>query len=483
MKSPSIRHALLFRCGGGVGVLLCFLSVLVYLLVRHSLHREIDKAIRQTAEMLANQVELENYKVTFEWQEGLASSDAMVLEGLFQIWDEQTGETTRAPALRSGDLPKFDGGNSKPDVRDIHLPNGDRGRALGLRIHPFALPEEMERMRISGKVIDPKSLSYTSVVARDIEPMQRTMEHLRYMLASGTLLTLALGFTLINRVIRSSLKPIGELKRQMDDRAEHQLDARLNVPGELPVELAGLAENFDALLSRVAALRERERDFLRHAAHELRTPIAGLRATTELALSQDRTTGEYREHLTVCQITAMELGELIQRLSALARIGQAASPVVMEPVDVGPVVMECTARFQQLRRERGLEFKMEFPHEPLTASAEGTLLRIILNNLLDNAVSYATPGGTIRIHGGFCDGQVEIRISNPTPKFPDPLDRLFEPLFRHEPSRSDAGGHLGIGLTLSLEAARATNATLLARRTDEGCIEFVLKLERGFHIS
>ena len=124
MRSPSIRRSLLFRCGVGVGTLLCLLSATIYLLVRHSLYREMDQSITQTAALLANQVELENDRVTFEWQEGLGSNDALILEGLFQFWDERSDLTTRSPALQSNNLPKFQGANGSPLVKTIVLPNG-----------------------------------------------------------------------------------------------------------------------------------------------------------------------------------------------------------------------------------------------------------------------------------------------------------------------------------------------------------------------
>jgi signal transduction histidine kinase len=119
----------------------------------------------------------------------------------------------------------------------------------------------------------------------------------------------------------------------------------------------------------------------------------------------------------------------------------------------------------------------DLPTTPISATGDATLLRIIFNNLFDNAVSYTPPGGEIRIRGDIVDGRVEIRISNQTDDLPDNLDRLFEPLFRKESSRSDAGAHLGIGLTLSLEAATAMGATLQVRKTDDGGVEFVLGME------
>jgi signal transduction histidine kinase len=263
----------------------------------------------------------------------------------------------------------------------------------------------------------------------------------------------------------------------MKERATHQLDSALELPSDLPVELMELAENFDTLLARVAAIRERERDFIRHAAHELRTPIAGLRATTDLALSQPRDAAAYAAHLATCQKTAIELGELVKRLSALSRIDQAAAPPLLEPIDIAKILAKRLDAFTPLFKKRSLQLKRDFPTGPMTVTGDLTLLNIILNNLLDNAVSYAAPESEVIIHGRITGKQVEIRIANLSENLPDNLERLFEPLFRRESSRRDAGAHLGIGLTLSLEAATAMRATLHARRPEAGWIEFVLRID------
>ena len=476
MRSPSIRRSLLLGCGVGVGILLCLLSGGVYLLVKQSLYRELDESIAQTAALLANQVELENENITYEWKEGIGTNRQLIADGLFQFWDEKTGITTRSPGLQAHDLPRFSHSDGSPSLRSIQLPNGHRARAIGLRVNPFVLPEEVARMKERGRVIDPKSLPHILVLARDSEPVYHTLDRLRWTLAGGALLTLGLGFMLIHRVIRVTLQPINELTSQMKDRAEHQLDSALLLPGNLPAELTGLAENFDSLLARVAAIRQRERDFIRHAAHELRTPIAGLRATTDLALSQPREAAAYADHLTTCQKTALELGELVNRLSALSRIGQAGSPLLLESLDVSEILMACLDSVRPLLHDRGLEVKREFPEQAMVTSGDATLLRIIFNNLLDNATCYTNPGGEVRIRGGVTGGLIEIKISNPASNLPENLERLFEPLFRRETSRSDAGTHLGIGLTLSLEAATAMGATLEARKIQEGWIEFAFAI-------
>ena len=475
MNPPSIRRSLLIRCGLGVGLLLCILSSAIYLLVESSLYGELDEAIKQTAAILANQVELENDAITYEWQEGLGTNQTLVEGALFQFWNEKNGVATRSPGLRWRDLPKFSGLDGAPLVRNIQLSDGRHARAVGLRIYPFVLPEEVEAMKERGTLVDPRTLPQTLVVARDAEPIHHALERLRWVLVGGSLLTLGLGYVLIARAIRVSLRPIHLLASQVQDRAEHQLHDALELPEDLPSELTGLATHFNLLLSRVTAIRQRERDFIRHAAHELRTPIAGLRTTTDLALSQVRDAEAYADHLRTCQKSAVELGELVKRLSALARIGKEAAPAVLETVELSTFFPESWKPFEIRARSRGL--KLEVPndeHLPAVV-ADVALLRIVLNNLFDNAVSYTSPGGWIRIRIAESDDEVEISVANTTDDGPIDTARLFEPLFRRESSRHDAGSHLGIGLTLSLEAVRAMKGNLQAQESG-GEIEFVLAL-------
>ena len=468
----------MIRCGLGVGVLLCLLSTSIYLIVRYALYRELDKAIEETAALLSNQIELENAGITFEWQEGIGTNRALIHDGLFQFWNETTGATTRSPGLQSRDLPRFCGPDGTPLIRDITLPgNRQTARAIGLRVYPFILPGELARMQASGQVADPHALPHILVVASNTQPLRGVLTRLTWILCAGTGLTLTLGFVLINRAVRVSLLPIDHLTRQVHDRAGHQLDRALEVPGELPAELTGLANNFGALLARVAATRQRERDFIRNAAHELRTPIAGLQATTELALSQPRDAAAYADHLTTCRNTAAQLAELVQRLSALSRIGQAPAPATLEPIALESILDECLRAFLPVFQSRDMHLTRIPSNTPLRATGDPALLRIILNNLLDNAASHSPPGAAITLRCHQSNGRVELVMANPAADLPDDPDRLFEPLFRHNSSRHDSASHLGIGLTLSREAASAMGATLIARRPDPATIEFVLSLQ------
>lgn len=477
MKRRSIRRSLLMRCGIGVGVLMCLLATGTYFQVRSGLYEEMDQSVRQAAALLSNQVEYEDGKIIFEWQEGTGESGHLLSSVMFQYWNETTGEITRSPALKSADLPRFLGRNDGQQIREIRMPaDGHQARAIGMRVYPFILPEEMEKMRISGNFINPREISHILVVARDTTPVHQVLSRIRWILGSGTFFTLLIGYFLGEWAVRSSLRPIHELAHQVHARTGNPDDQTLKLPGDLPSELTGLVENFEALLGRVAVIRERERDFIRHAAHELRTPIAGLLATTDLALSKPRGASEYAAQLETCGKTAHELTELVKSLTALSRIGKSAPPAKLESIDLAVLIDDCLERFSPAFQHRELRLLRVIPSSPIRALGDPALCRIVLNNLLDNAVSYALVGTEIQIRMESSNGQTKVAISNFSEDFPANLERLFEPLFRHDASRHDSGTHLGIGLTLSLDVTRAMGGSLTVSRVADKRIEFVLGL-------
>jgi len=476
MTPGSIRRSLLIRIGFCIGFLLIVLSTWIYLTVRHGLYRELDTAITQTAALLSNQVELENENIIFEWQEGQGTNRALINDGLFQFWDETTGITTRSPGLQAYDLPKFSGDGVRPILKDITLPGNNRhARAIGIRIYPYNAPEDLKRAGTK-TLMDPKTHPHILVVAGEAKTIHRVLSRVRWILGIGTLLTLGIIHLLVSQVIRISLLPINALANQMKNRTEQQLDSALKMPDSLPAELKGLAENFDLLLGRLAMVRVRERDFIRHAAHELRTPIAGLRAVTDLALSQPRSAAEYANHMAACQKTAIELSDLVSRLTALSRVAQQVSPVPLIHLNLTRILNDCLSVFSSAFDQNNLTLGLDFQADPIWGLADETLVRIIFNNLLDNAACYANPGGEVRIKARADGNRVEIIFTNTVNVPMEDINRLFEPLFRSDSSRHDATSHLGIGLTLSLEAATAMNASLVARETPDGLVEFTLAL-------
>lgn len=474
----SIRRTLLVRCGIGIGLLFPVLSASIYLMVRHSLYAELDQSLRETASILSTQIEYEDGHIVFEWQEGIGTNSTVTDRALFQYWNGATGLTTRSPALSGDNLPRFTGPEGSPVIETVAIPGRhEHARAIGLLVFPYMMPEEEAAMKATGGSFDPKAFPHTIVVARDLSPVLRTLAELAAILSIGTLVTLALGFIVIDRAIRSSLSPIAALTAQVRSRSGESLDSPIVLPGGIPSELTPLAESFDTLFSRVAAIRNRERDFIRHASHELRTPIAGLSAVTELALSRPRSPEEYVRHLESCAMSASQLGNLVTRLSALARIGGGNTPPESVPLALRETLSTTLAEFAPALTAANITVSITPAQGDFTALADDTLTRLILRNLIDNTASYSPPGSNASIRFSEKNDRCEISFANPATGLPDNPDRLFEPLFRRDHSRTEST-HLGIGLTLSREAAQAMRGTLTADRPDEGSIRFTFSLPR-----
>lgn len=474
MIHHSIRRTLLIRCGIGTAILLVLLSLSVYFTVRQSLYGEIDESVRETASILANQMEYENGKIIFEWEEGIGTNSTLSELSFFQYWDENTGFTTRSPALGNRDLPRFTGPEGNPNMETITMPGStSQARALGMRILPYAIPAELEEMEDAGSNFNASDFPHTLVVARDLSAVLRNLTYLAAILTIGTLVTLGLVFLLIWHAVRTSLAPIDTLTSHVSNRSGNQLDAAMKVPDDLPSELTPLAESFDGLLSRLAATRSREKDLIRHASHELRTPIAALGATTELALSKPRESNEYIRHLQSCAKTSVELSALVNGLTALARIG--SNPVSPQPIplSLSDALAETLAKFAKPIAANNLT--IETTGSAPTALGDPAMTGIILTNLLDNAITYSAPSSSISITLCSHPDHVEISFSNPSTDLPEDLERLFEPLFRRDSART-TNTHLGIGLTLSREAASAMSGSLTASRPTDNLVRFSLHL-------
>ena len=189
---------------------------------------------------------------------------------------------------------------------------------------------------------------------------------------------------------------------------------------------------------------------------------------------------EYKHHLENCQKTAKDLNDLVKRLSALSRIGGREEPPHIAPIPVHAILTSCISTFKSAAQNASVIIAFPINNDSFIAQADSVLLQLIFNNLLDNAISYATAGTTISIEIKRTQNRIEISFTNECEDLPNDLERLFEPLFRRDASRTETGNsHLGIGLTLSREAASAMGGRLTAALTAKDCVCFTLSLPQS----
>lgn len=238
--------------------------------------------------------------------------------------------------------------------------------------------------------------------------------------------------------VRGGLKPLGDLQREIADRSATNL--RPLKPMDLPVELAPIASSVERLIERLRLAFEAERAFASNAAHELRTPIAGSLAQTQLLVSELKDTPAEARARSI-EAGLKRLGDLSAKLLQLSR-AEAGIALTGEPVDLLPVarlVVEDCARREGNAGRLGLEVE---PGASLTQAMDRDAFAIALRNLIDNALLHG-PAGEPVVVSIASDGSVQVRNGGPAVDS-QTLAALKNPFVR---GRTDAHGS-GLGLAI-----------------------------------
>ncbi len=277
-----------------------------------------------------------------------------------------------------------------------------------------------------------------------------------------------------------SLRPVDEMRDQAEQITASNLHRRLPVPSS-DDELSRLSRTFNALLDRVADAFEQRRRFTADASHELRTPVAIIIGESELALSADRPAGQYREALRIIHGEARRLTTIVEGLFMMARRDAAEATINPEPLYLEEMVGDCVDAISGIARARRITLEY-LPVSEVPCLGDDAMLRRLVMNLLDNAIKYTPPGGSVvvDVERGQTGGAV-MRISNTGPGIaPEHQERIFERFYRvqHTSDRSgieDSSG-AGLGLPIASWIAKAHGGSLRLVKSDVDGTVFELTL-------
>ncbi len=199
------------------------------------------------------------------------------------------------------------------------------------------------------------------------------------------LVTLPLLGALVWLMVTGAVRPLKRLGEDLARRAPGNLSPIDSV--DAPAEISPLVDSLNFLFARVRDLMESERRFTADAAHELRTPLAGLRAQAQVA--QGAANDEARRHALDQVITGCDrAARLVEQLLTLARLEPAELKERREPCDLAQVARDAVADAAPFALSRGVEIELDAP-APLSVPGTPELLRILTRNLIDNAVRYS----------------------------------------------------------------------------------------------
>jgi signal transduction histidine kinase len=260
-------------------------------------------------------------------------------------------------------------------------------------------------------------------------------------------------------VIGGALRPITELRRGAEDISGTRGPGRLPVP-QTSDEVHSLAVTLNDMLGRLEAAKERQRAFVSDTAHELRSPLASIRAQLEVAIDHpDR--GDWRETARDVLADTLRLAKLAEDLLVLAKLDEQAgsgdvslgtrSDKVGRPADLSGLARDVAARYTSARVPVTVE-----SNGPVTARGDAEGLTRVLVNLIDNGVRYARSHVTV---AASCEGtHALLTVTDDGPGIPAAdAERVFDRFTRLDDARSrdDESGGSGLGLAIVRGTVRA----------------------------
>jgi two-component system, OmpR family, heavy metal sensor histidine kinase CusS len=320
-------------------------------------------------------------------------------------------------------------------------------------------PARVDDFRIVQHRLPESFLGATAVrVGASLGPLNEDMRRLDRLVFFAVCIVLVAaplsGYWLAGRATRPLADLIDTAGRLRPGRLDERLPLRRT--GD---ELDRLAHTFNDLLDRIAAYLRERRDFLANAAHELRSPLAAIRSTAEVALGADRSQEEYEELLSVVIDECESLEALVNQLLLLAETEAERLTMEREPLRWDEVVAQAVEIFETLAEERGVRLTLA-PVAETTVEGNRSHLRRLMVNLLDNAIKFTPAGGEIAValHREDAASQAVLSVVNTGPGIaPADLPHVFEPFYRGDKARTRdaAAGGTGLGLSICRAIAAA----------------------------
>ena len=288
------------------------------------------------------------------------------------------------------------------------------------------------------------------LVSANVADVEKSLADLRrqmlWVLVMAGLVAMLLGLALAQWLS----SPLERLHRAASALTKGRLETRV-VPGGSR-EVAALGTRFNAMAEELGRMDEQRRLFVAAASHEMRTPVASVRALAEALLSD--TSGNvalYKEYLGDIVTECEHAGHLVDRMLELARLeGRTGS--LDATMDACAAVRVAVSQVRPLAQAKELQLEVDAPEE-LLLFGESWLLEAAVRNLVENAVKYTPAGGHVAISVTEAGGEIRVAVSDTGPGIPpEHLPHLFERFYRVEKSRSRATGGVGLGLTIAHRA-------------------------------
>jgi signal transduction histidine kinase len=387
--------------------------------------------------------------VRYELMEGVHESLTSRLHS-FELFLELESHGTDIGAIRE-EAREYSTG--LPAGHSLHVRTAD-GRTV------FALPDAQpasvpDLYRISEQV-NVHGHELTIEMGAPMGQVYETLSLLRNALLFCVPLMLAVSVIGGTLIAKRALRPVDAMTADAQAIGMNDLSRRLVVRGTGD-ELERLGVAWNTMLDRLAGSVQQMKRFTADAAHEIRTPIAIIRSTAELALRRERDSTFYRTALSGIQQETAQLTRLVDELMLLARYDAEASVAdlaVIEDISVEEAVRDACRAVEPLSEARGIRLEIEVEQHGWSVRCNGNALRRVLLILLDNAVKFTPPSESVRVVVASRDGRSRIEIHDRGEGVPEEdIDHIFDRFYRADSARTSPGFGLGLSIAKAIVEA------------------------------
>jgi two-component system, OmpR family, heavy metal sensor histidine kinase CusS len=308
---------------------------------------------------------------------------------------------------------------------------------------------DFDQYRVALERTESRGKGFEIHAAVPTEPFDQALDRFRVIekeaLPVLVLVATLLGYWLSGR----SLAPVNRIIRTAEEIGVENLSRRLDVPRPRD-ELWRLTETLNAMLGRIETSFHRITQFTADASHDLRTPVAVIRTTAEIALRKNRPEREYREALATILETSVETSGLLENLLTLARADAGAAGLEMHPLDLASHVKKAQERGTILAATKSMSFTSQIPEAAVMVRADAIAIDRLLLILVDNAVKYTPSGGRCEISLTASENEAHISVKDTGVGIEaSELEAIFERFHRADKTRSREMAGAGLGLAIA----------------------------------
>jgi heavy metal sensor kinase len=419
-------------------VVLSALGIFLYFSLSRIVYDSIDSSLLSKAKALATLVKEHANETEFNFSdEVMWEYNSPKSMSFFQIRRVDGTILEKSESVGNRELP-FSPSAQKITFQTIQF----KGKAA--RIANFYFPAKEDNAPKGGGLI----IQCAEAIADQIN-LLKTYRILLFLSVLGILIISSSGALLI---ARKALTPVKEISQAIDRISESNLSERIT-SHHIPEELRVLASSFNRTFSRLDKSFNRQRQFVSDASHELRTPLSVILSQSEIILRRERCAEEYRNVLKTILEASQLMSEIVQKLLTLARLGTDKVELKIEYLDIGAIINEAVELLKPLAAQKRITINVSAQQNVI--SGDRAALLELFTNIINNAIKYNLPEGTIDISIQKERGFVVTAVKDTGIGIPGKdLDKVFDRFYRVDKSHSKEVSGVGLGLSICNEIVK-----------------------------